>query len=67
MIARNTDHTLIRVLNYTVVSAISTSAEVISNSIFAVLRHYIMILLTLVTLYIAASLRLDIDVVTLFI
>ena len=45
--ARNAGHTLVRVLNYTVISAMSISIEVTLNLISAVLRHHIMILLTL--------------------
>ena len=64
---RNVYHILIRVLDYTVVSAISTSAEVILNLISAVLRHYIMIVLTLVTSHKVILLRVDINIVTLII
>ena len=63
MIIRNTGHTLIRVLNYIVVSAISISVEVILNLISAVLRCYIIVLLTLVILYNVTFLRVDINIV----
>ena len=65
--ARKADCALVRVLNYTVISVMSISAEVTSNSISAVLRCYIMILLTLITLYNIAFLKVDIDVVILII
>ena len=65
--ARNTDHTLIRVLNYIVVSALNISVKVTSNSILIELRYHTMILLTLVALYNAAFLRVDINVVILII
>ena len=64
---RNTGCALIRVLNYTVISAISTSAEVTSNLISAVLRCYTIILLTLVTLYNMIFLRVDINIIILII
>ena len=41
IVARDTGHTLIRVLNHTVISVMSLSIEVISNSILTVLRHYL--------------------------
>ena len=65
--ARNACHILIRVFNYAVVSAMSTSAEVILNLILAVLRYYIMILLTLVASHNVIFLRVDINIVILII
>ena len=64
---RNTGHTLARVLNYIVISAMSTSAEVTSNSISTVLRCYMMILLTLIASYNITFLRVDINIVILII
>ena len=64
---RNTGHTLVRVLNNIVVSAISFSAEVISNLISAVLRHHIIILLTLKASYNTVFLRMNINIVILVI
>ena len=66
-VTRNTDCALVRVLDHTVISAISTSAEVISNPILAVLRHHMMILLTLVASHNMTFLRVDIDVVILIV
>ena len=66
-VTRNTGHTLVRVLKYTFISAMSTSAEVTLNLILAVLRCYTMILLTLVTLYNMTFLRVDINIVILII
>ena len=63
--ARNTDHTLVRVLDHTLISAMSISAEVTSNLILAVLRCCTMILLTLVASHNTAFLRVDIDIVIL--
>ena len=65
--ARNTSLTLVRVLDYTVVSAMSTSVKVTSNLFSAVLGHYTVILLTLKISYNAAFLRVDINVVILII
>ena len=65
--ARDTDHTLARVLDYTVISAMSISAKVTSNLISAVLRHHIMILLTLEASHSVAFLRVDINTVILII
>ena len=45
----------------------STSAEVTLNSILAVLRYYIMILLTLKVSHNIVFLRVDIDIVILII
>ena len=67
MAARNAGHTLVRVLNHTVVSAMSTSTEVTSNPILAVLRHHTMVLLTLVASHNATFLRVDIVVVILIV
>ena len=63
IIVRDTGHTLIRVFNYTVISAMSTGAEVISNLISAVLRYHMMILLTLEVSHNTAFLRVDINIV----
>ena len=64
---RDTGCALVRVLNYTVVSAMSTSAEVTSNLILAVLRCCMMILLTLVKLHNVIFLRVNIDIIILII
>ena len=64
---RNTDCVLVRVLDHTVVSAMSISAEVILNLILAVLRHCMIILLALVASYNVIFLRVDIDVVILIV
>ena len=65
--ARNAGQPLVRVLNNIVVSAINSSAEVTLNLISAVLRHCIIILLTLKTLYNTAFLRVDINIVILIV
>ena len=67
MTARNTDCALIRVLDNTIISVISSSAEVTSNLILAVLRHHMIILLTLKVLYNMIFLRININVVTFII
>ena len=64
--ARNTDYTLIRVLDNTVVSAISFSVEVILNLNLIVLRCYTMILLTLKVSHNIIFLRINIDIVILY-
>ena len=64
---RNTDHPLVRVLNYIVISAMSISVKVKLNSILAVLRHHTVILLTLVALYNVTFLRVDINIIILII
>ena len=66
-VTRNADYALVRVLNYTVISAISISVEVTSNPILAVLRHHTIILLTLVASHNVTFLRVDIDIVILII
>ena len=65
--ARDTGHTLIRVLNHTVIRAISISAEVTLNLISAVLRYYMIILLTLEASHNVTFLRVDINIVILII
>ena len=66
--ARDTDHTLVRVLNYIVFSAMSTtSTEVTLNLILAVLRYYTMILLILEASHNTAFLRVDINIMILII
>ena len=65
--ARNTGCALVRVLNHIVISAISTSAEVLLNSISVVLRCHIIILLTIVALHNTAFLRVDINIIILVI
>ena len=65
MTARDTGCALVRVLNYIIISAISTSAEVTSNSILTVLRCYIMILLTFEISHNTVFLRVDINIVIL--
>ena len=64
---RNAGHTLVRVLDYTVVSAMSTSVKVTLNFNLTVLRYYIMILLTLVTSHNMTFLRVDINIIRLII
>ena len=64
---RNTGCTLVRVFDYTVISAMSTSAEVTSNLILAVLKYCTMIHLTLVASHNTAFLRVDINIVILII
>ena len=66
-VIRNASHTLIKVLNYTVISAMSASAEVISNLILTVLRYYTIILLTLVVSHNILFLRVNINIVILII
>ena len=66
-VARNAGHTFVRVLNHTVVSAMSISAEVTLNLISAVLRCHMIILLTLVASYNVAFLRVDINIVILIV
>ena len=66
-VIRDTGHTLIRVFDYIVISAMSISAEVTSNFILTVLRHYIIILLTLKVSYNVIFLRVDIDIIILII
>ena len=65
--ARDTGHTLVRVLDHTVVSAMSTSTEVTLNLILAVLRCHTMVLLTLEALHNTTFLRVDINIVILII
>ena len=65
--ARDMSHALVRVLNYTVISTISTSTEVTSNLILAVLRCYMMILLTLKISHNIKYHRVDINVMILII
>ena len=64
---RDADCALIRVLNHTVISAMSTSTEVTSNLVSAVLRFYIIILLTLKASQYMTFLRVNINVVILII
>ena len=66
-VIRDIDHTLIRVFNFTVISAMSTSVKVTSNLILAVLRHYMMILLTLEASHNVTLLRVDINIMILII
>ena len=65
--ARDTGYTLVSILNYIVISAMSISSEVISNHISAVLRHYVIILLTLEASHNIAFLRVSINIVILII
>ena len=65
--ARNAGHTLARVLDHTVNSAMSTSAEVTSNLILTVLRCHMMILLILIISYNVILLRVDINIVILIV
>ena len=66
-VIRDTGHTLVRVLNYTVISAMSTSTEVTLNPILTVLRYYTMVLLTLKASHNMTFLRVDINIVILII
>ena len=65
--ARDTSCALVRVLNYTIISAMSTGAEVTLKLISAVLRCYIIILLTLKVSHNVTFLRVDINIVILII
>ena len=67
IVIRDAGCTLVRVLNYIVISAISTSAEVILNLISAVLRYYMIILLTLEASHNVVFLRIDINIMILII
>ena len=67
IVARDTDSTLIRVLNHIIISAMSTSVKVTLNLISVVLRHHIIILLTLKVSYNIVFLRVDINIVILII
>ena len=64
---RDTGHTLIRVLNHIVIRIMSTSVKVTLNLILEVLRHHIMILLTLKVSHNVTFLRVDINIVILII
>ena len=66
-VIKNTGYALIRILDYTVISAMSISIKVTLNLILAVLRSYMMILLTLVTSHNMIFLRVDINIVILII
>ena len=63
--ARDTGCALVRVLDYTVISAMSISTEVTSNLILTVLRHHTIVLLTLEVSHNVAFLRVDINIVIL--
>ena len=65
--ARDTDCALASVLNYTVISTMSNSAEVTLNLISAVLRCCTIIFLTLEASYNMKFLRVDIKIVILII
>ena len=67
IVTRDSGHTLTRVLNHTVISAISISTEVTSNVLSTVLRCCIIILLTLEVSHNTAFLRVDINIVILII
>ena len=67
MAARDASRALARVLDHTVISAMSTSTEVTLNLISAVLRCHIMVLLTLEASHYTAFLRVDINIVILLI
>ena len=62
-VIKNTGCAFIRVLNYTVISAMSISAEVTLNFILIVLRYYIIVLLTHVVVYNITLFRVDIHIV----
>ena len=64
---RDTGHTLTRVLDYIVISAMSTSAEVTLYLNLTVLRHHMIILLTLEASHNTAFLRVNINIVILII
>ena len=66
-VTENADCVIARVLNYMIISAMSSGAEVTLNLILAVLRHYMMILLTLVALHNMTFLRVDNDIIILII
>ena len=63
--ARDKGHTLVRVLDHTVISAMSISTEVILNLISAVLRYHMMILLTLEASHNIAFFRVNINIMIL--
>ena len=65
--ARDTGCALARVFNYTVISAMSNSAEITLNLISAVLRYCMIILLTLEASHNMIFLRVDINVIILII
>ena len=66
-VTRDTGHALARVFNYTVISAISTGAEVTSNLTLAVLRYCIIIFLALKASHNTAFLRVNINIIILII
>ena len=66
-VTENTDCVIARILNHIVISAMSSGAEVTLNLILALLRHYIIILLTLVTLHNMTFLRVNNDIIILII
>ena len=66
-VTENASCALVRVLNCIVISAMSFSAEVTLNLIAAVLRHYMMILLTLIALNNMTFLRVDDNIMILII
>ena len=65
--ARDTGCALVRVFDYTVISAMSNSAEVTLNLIFVVLKCCMIVLLTLEASHNMIFLRVDIDAVILII
>ena len=67
IVTRDASCTLIRFLNYTVISAMSISIKVTLNLISAVLRHDMMILLTLEESHNIEFLRVEINIVILLI
>ena len=66
-VTENADYALARVLNHIVISAMSSDSEVTLNLISAVLRHHMIILLTLVALHNMTFLRVDNNIITLII
>ena len=65
--AKNASCALVRDLNNIIISAVSSSTEFTSNLVSAVLKHYIMILLTLKASHNVIFLRISIDIVILIV
>ena len=64
-VTKNAGCALARVLSHIVISAMSSGAEVILNLISAVLRHHMMILLTLIALHNMTILRVNYNIIIL--
>ena len=67
IVTRDTGCTLVRFLDYTVICAMSTDAEVTLNLISAVLKCHTIILLMLEASHNIAFLRVDINIMILII